>query len=167
MIIETLTPAAYAAALDDLAAVLQDAVASGASVGFVMPFTVAEARDFWAAFSSQVAAGTRLVTVARAADGRIVGTVFVNLATPKNQPHRADLGKLLVHRDARGQGLARRLMAAAEAGATRAGKTLITLDTRTGDPAEGLYERLGYVRMGVIPRYTVDGDCAFFYKHMA
>ncbi|MBN9528517.1 MAG: GNAT family N-acetyltransferase [Alphaproteobacteria bacterium] len=167
MIIETLTPDGYAAALDDMAAVLQDAVASGASVGFVMPFTVAEARDFWAAFSGQVAAGTRLVTVARDAAGRIVGTVFVNLATPKNQPHRADLGKLLVHRDARGQGLARRLMAAAEAGALQAGKTLITLDTRTGDPAEGLYERLGYVRMGVIPRYTVDGDCAFFYKHMA
>lgn len=167
MIIETLTHDAYAAALDDMAAVLQDAVASGASVGFVMPFTAAEARDFWAAFSAQVAAGTRLVTVARDAAGRIVGTVFVNLATPKNQPHRADLGKLLVHRDARGQGLARRLMAAAEAGAAQAGKTLITLDTRTGDPAEGLYARLGYVRMGVIPRYTVDGDCAFFYKHMA
>lgn len=166
MIIETLTSATYDAALDDMAAVLHDAVEAGASVGFVLPFTVAEARAFWAGFREQVAAGTRLVTVARDATGRIVGTVFVNLATPKNQPHRADLGKLLVHRDARGQGLARRLMAAAEAGAAKAGKTLITLDTRIGDPAEGLYERLDYVRMGVIPRYTVDGDCVFFYKHM-
>jgi ribosomal protein S18 acetylase RimI-like enzyme len=166
MIIETLTPETYEAALDDMAAVLHDAVAGGASVGFVLPFTVAEARDFWAAFRGQIAAGSRLVTVARDETGRIVGTVFVNLATPKNQPHRADLGKLLVHRDARGQGLARRLMAAAEAGAVRAGKSLITLDTRIGDAAEGLYERLDYVRMGVIPRYTVDGDCVFFYKHM-
>ncbi len=108
--------------------------------------------------------------VARLA-GAIVGTVQVGLKMPPNQPHRADIKKLLVHRRARGLGLSRRLMDAAEAAARAEGKTVLVLDTATGEPAEAIYERLGWIRVGVIPHYALmpDGascDSTFFYKHL-
>jgi ribosomal protein S18 acetylase RimI-like enzyme len=105
------------------------------------------------------------------ADGELVGTVQVVAAWPPNQPHRADIAKLLVHRKARRRGIAELLMAEAEREALAAGKTLLVLDTVTGDAAERLYERLGYARVGVIPNYALYPDgrpCAttFFYKQL-
>jgi len=140
--------------LDMLAVVLHAVVHTGAGVSFVVPFSIAEARAFWAdRVLPGVLGGSRRVLVAR--DGRrIVGTVQLDLATPPNQPHRAEVTKLLVHPDARRRGIARALMIAIEPVAASAGRTLLTLDTWTGGAAETLYRSLGYVVVGVIPRYA-------------
>jgi len=104
-------------------------------------------------------------------DSRLVGTVQILLATPPNQPHRADVAKLLVRRSARGQGIGRQLMEQVEEASRLAGKTLLVLDTVTGDPAERLYLRLGWNRVGVIPKYALypDGtwcDTTIFWKQL-
>jgi GNAT superfamily N-acetyltransferase len=156
--------------VDGLAAVLADCVAGGASVSYLDPFSIGEARVHVAAFAADAAAGRRLILAAFDGD-RIVGTVQVVPALQPNQPHRADIAKLLVHRDARRQGVAERLMAAAEDEARAAGKTLLVLDTVTGDAAERLYLRLGWSRVGVIPNYALYPDgrpCAttVFYKEL-
>jgi GNAT superfamily N-acetyltransferase len=156
--------------VDGLAAVLEDCVAGGASVGYVNPFPIDDARTHFQRFAAEAAAGTR--SILAAFDGaRIVGTVQVVPAPQPNQPHRADIAKLLVHRDVRRQGVAGRLMAAAEDEARAAGKTLLVLDTVTGDAAERLYTRLGWSRVGVIPNYALYPDgrqCAttVFYKEL-
>jgi GNAT superfamily N-acetyltransferase len=140
--------------LDMLADVLRAVVYVGAGVSFVVPFSLDEARAFWVEkVLPGVRAGTRRVVVARV-DGRIVGTVQMDLATPPNQVHRAEVIKLLVHPDARRRGVARMLMNALEALALSTGRTLLTLDTWTGSHAEQLYRSLGYVTVGVIPRYA-------------
>ena len=148
-------PAAEAAAeLDMLAEVLHAAVHAGASVSFILPFSREEARAFWERdVMPRVVAGNRRVLVARTGR-RIVGTVQLDFATPPNQRHRAEILKLLVHPDARRQGIARALMVAAEEIARAESRTLLTLDTRTGDRAEPLYLSLGFVRVGVIPNYA-------------
>jgi GNAT superfamily N-acetyltransferase len=144
-----------AADLDMLAEVLHATVHGGGSVSFVLPFPVEDAKAFWVEkVLPGVRAGMRRVLVARV-DGRIVGTVQMNLATPPNQPHRADVLKLLVHPDARRLGIARALMIALEDVARVAGRSLLTLDTVTGGPAEALYRSLGYVPVGVIPGYAL------------
>ena len=134
--------------------VLHSTVRAGGSVSFVLPFSIGDARAFWRdRVLPGVRAGTRRVLVAR--DGeRIIGTVQLDLATPPNQPHRADVLKLLVHPDARRQGVARALMLEVEAIARAEGRTLLTLDTVTGGSAERLYLSLGYVAVGVIPGYA-------------
>jgi hypothetical protein len=144
------------AALPDLAAVLHACVLDGASVGFVLPFASAEAAAFWRdTVRPPLAAGRRTLLSVR--DGsRIAGTVQLLHDTPPNQPHRAEVAKLLVHPAHRRRGLARALMAAAEAEARALGRSLLTLDTRTGDPAERLYAGLGFVRAGVIPGWCRD-----------
>ncbi|HTS64039.1 MAG TPA: GNAT family N-acetyltransferase [Candidatus Acidoferrales bacterium] len=140
--------------LDMLAAVLHAAVHAGASVSFILPFSREDARAFWERdVMPRVLAGTRRVLVARLA-ARVVGTVQLDFATPPNQRHRAEILKLLVHPDARRQGVGRALMIAAEALARADNRTLLTLDTRTGDLAEPLYLSLGFVRVGVIPNYA-------------
>lgn len=137
-----------------LADVLHASVEAGAVVHFVLPFSMEEARAFWReAVLPRMSDAGRRVLVARQA-GRIVGTVQLDLATPPNQRHRAEVMKLLVHPDARRQGIARALMEAAEDLARAEGRTLLTLDTRTGDHAEPLYLSMGYVLAGVIPRYS-------------
>jgi GNAT superfamily N-acetyltransferase len=156
--IERWLPAAgsaeMAADLDMLAEVLHAVVHAGAGVSFVVPFSAAEARAFWVEkVLPGVAAGTRHVLVARQ-PGRIVGTVQIDCATPPNQPHRADVLKLLVHPSARRRGIARGLMVAVEALARARGRSLLTLDTWTGGHAEALYRSLGYVTVGVIPRFA-------------
>jgi GNAT superfamily N-acetyltransferase len=103
------------------------------------------------------------------AEGRLVGTVQVNLALPPNQPHRAEIAKLLVHRSARKRGVAQLLMEHAESEARAAGKTLLVLDTVTGGDGERLYARLGWTKVGVIPGYALfpDGrpcDTTVFWK---
>jgi predicted N-acetyltransferase YhbS len=143
-------------ALGDLGALLHACVMDGASVGLVVPFTPADAEAYWAErIAPALRAGGLVMLVARQA-GRIVGTVQLDCATPGNQAHRAELRKLLVHPSARRRGLARALVLEAERHARRLGRSLITLDTRTGDAAEPLYAALGYRTAGVIPGYCRD-----------
>jgi ribosomal protein S18 acetylase RimI-like enzyme len=140
--------------LDGLAAVLHATVLEGASVGFVLPFSMEDALSFWRDRTlPALRAGGRRVWVARV-EARIVGTVQLILDTPPNQRHRAEIAKLLVHPDARRMGLGRALMLAAEAAARAEQRSLLTLDTRTGDRAEPLYQSLGYVTAGIIPAYA-------------
>jgi ribosomal protein S18 acetylase RimI-like enzyme len=156
--------------LGALAEVLHDCVEGGASVSFMPPFSRADARAVFAALLPEVESGKRIL-LAAFADGVLVGTVQVVHALPPNQPHRADVAKLLVHRSARRRGIARILMEQAEVEASREEKTLLVLDTATGRDAERLYERLGWTRVGVIPRYALypDGspcDTTVFWKEV-
>jgi ribosomal protein S18 acetylase RimI-like enzyme len=158
------------AQLDGLADVLADCVAGGASVSYMAPFSHDDARDAFEGFAAEVEQGRRLL-LAAFADGDLVGTVQVMLAVPPNQPHRGEIAKLLVHRSARGRGIAQRLMERAEVEARAEGKTLLVLDTVTGDGAERLYERLGWTKVGVIPGYALypDGrpcDTTVFWKSL-
>ncbi len=140
--------------VDRLADILHAVVHLGAGVSFILPFSVDDARAFWVEkVLPGVHARTRRVLVARSA-GAIVGTVQIDLATPPNQRHRAEVLKLLVHPTARRRGIARALMIAVETSAQSEGRTLLTLDTWTGSAAEALYRSLGYVTVGVIPRYA-------------
>jgi GNAT superfamily N-acetyltransferase len=156
-----------------LSAVLVDCVEGGASVSFMAPLAREKAEAFWQSVAEGVAAGDRLLLVAEdRATGEIVGTVQVVLRVPENQPHRAEVAKMLVRRSARRQGVGSRLMRAAEDAARAAGKTLLVLDTVTGDNGERLYERLGWVRVGVVPDYALmpDGrpcDTTIFYKNLS
>lgn len=159
------------ALLDGLAALTVDCVDGGASIGFMHPLTHAQARAFWQRVAAGVAAGERALLVAEDAQG-VVGTVQLILGQPDNQPHRADLAKLQVHRRARRQGLAAALMHAAEAMARDSGKTLLVLDTVTGGDADRLYTRLGWQRVGEVPDFALwprGGHCptTFFYKRVA
>ena len=158
------------ARLGELAEVLSDCVAGGASVGFMAPYGPADALPFWEGVAAAVGEDATLLFAAERA-GRIVGTVQVGIRQMPNQPHRADLKKLLVKTSERGRGLARALMGAAEAEAARRGKTVLVLDTATGSPAETVYEKLGWQRAGIIPDYALYPDgryCAttFFYKRI-
>jgi GNAT superfamily N-acetyltransferase len=141
------------AQIDALADVLIDCVEGGASVSFMHPLPRDRAVAFWRHVAQGVAAGERALLVADDARG-LCGTVQLVLEQPENQPHRADLSKMLVHRRTRRQGLGAALMRAAEATARECGKTLLVLDTAS-DEAERLYERLGWTRVGVIPGYAL------------
>lgn len=145
------------AELDGLAAVLHDCVEGGASVGYMAPFSHHDARDAFAGFVTEVEQGRRLL-LAAFDDREVVGTVQVILALPPNQPHRGEIAKLLVRRSARRRGIAEQLMGRAEREARAAGTTLLVLDTVTGDPAERLYERMGWNRVGVIPGFALYPD---------
>ena len=157
------------AQLEALADVLVDCVEGGASVSFMRPMTRAKALAFWRTVAGGVARGERVLLVAEDAQG-IVGTVQVILAQPENQPHRADVAKMLVHRRARRQGAGAALMRAAEREALAEGKTLLVLDT-ADDTAARLYARLGWQAAGTIPRYALlpaGGECAttYFYRSL-
>lgn len=164
-----LLPRLEAREIEELGDVLIDCVEGGASVSFMWPMTRAKADAFWRGVAAGVGRGERLLYVAEDGAGRIVGTVQVVLAQPENQPHRGDVAKMLVHRRARRGGLGAALLAAAEAGARAAGKTVLVLDTVTGAEGERLYVRGGWQRCGVIPDYALMPDgrlCAttVFYK---
>lgn len=157
--------------LSELTDVLVDCVEGGASVSFMLPLPRDKARGFWQGVADGAARGERILLVGEDAQGRIVGTVQVLLAQPDNQPHRADVAKMLVHRRARRGGWGAALMRAAEAAAGQAGKTLLVLDTASAD-AERVYARLGWQRVGVIPDYALlpaGGLCGttVFYKPLA
>jgi GNAT superfamily N-acetyltransferase len=146
-----------------LAALLIDCVDGGASVSFMHPLGDDEARAFWQRVADGVHRGERALLVAEDDAGTIVGTVQLVLDLPPNQPHRADVAKMLVHRGARRQGLGERLMRAAETTARECGRNLLVLDTVTGSDAERLYARLGWQRVGSIPGYALwprGGLCA-------
>jgi GNAT superfamily N-acetyltransferase len=143
--------------LDGLAAVLVDCVEGGASVRYMAPFSHEEARSAFAAVADDVERGRR-VLLGAFADGELVGTVQLHLAVQPNSPHRAEIAQLLVRRSARRRGIAQRLMARAEQEALAEARTLLVLDTVTGDEAERLYERLGWTKVGVIPDYALYPD---------
>jgi GNAT superfamily N-acetyltransferase len=155
--------------IGQLADVLLDCVEGGASVSFMLPMAREKALRFWEDVADGVARGERTLIVAEDAQG-IAGTVQLVTSMPENQPHRADVAKLLVHRRARGAGIGRRLMEAVEEAARGQGRRVLVLDTAS-DTAERLYERLGWQRVGVVPDYAYMPDgalCAttFFYKHV-
>ena len=151
-----------------LAELLIDCVDGGASVSFMHPLSAEKALAFWRGAADGVARNERALLVAED-DAGIVGSVQLVLAQPDNQPHRADLAKMLVHRRARRQGLGEALMQAAEQLARDCGKSLLVLDTVTGSDGERLYARLGWQKSGVIPGYALwprGGLCAttYFYR---
>ncbi len=174
-----MTPVAYTIrrleAIDDahinaLADVLIDCVEGGASVSFMLPLTRDRAAAFWERVARGVAAGERAVFVAEDDHG-ICGTVQLIFDLPENQPHRADLCKMLVHRRARRRGVGAALIRAAEAAAREHGKTVLVLDAVTHGDAARLYERLGWVRVGDIPNFALmpDGEpCSttYYYRHL-
>jgi GNAT superfamily N-acetyltransferase len=153
-----------------LAQLLIDAVESGAAVSFLAPLTVERAEDWWRRTIS--ASHTKAIfLVARDAEG-IVGTVQLHPAWAPNQPHRAEIAKLLVHRRSRRTGLGTQLMQTIEEAARHAGFRLLTLDTKRGEAAENLYRQLGWTPAGTIPRYALDPDgqtphdAVIFYKEL-
>lgn len=168
--IRRVRPEEAQALVEPLAEVLLDCVEGGASVSFMWPLARERALAFWQGVADGVRRGERLLLVGEAEPGRIDGTVQLVLAQPDNQPHRADLAKMLVHRRARRRGLAQALLGAAEEAARAEGKTVLVLDTVTGGDAERLYERGGWQRVGVIPDYALMPDgrlCATTYFHKA
>jgi len=167
------TAAAIDAELDRLAEILHAVVHSGASVNFFLPFSIDEARAFWAGkILPQVRAGKRRVLLAWS-DEQIAGTVQMDLDTPPNQPHRASVEKVLVHPNFHRRGIARALMLALEDLARTEGRTLLTLDTVTDSAAQFLYQSLGYETSGIIPGYARGAlmpeleSTTIMYKHLA
>ncbi len=159
-----------AAEIAGLGDVLIDCVEGGASVGFMLPMTRAKADAYWESIAAALGRGECLVLAAFDAAGLITGTVQLLLRQPENQPHRADLAKMLVHRRARRQGLGAQLLLAAEEAALRAHRSLLVLDTASAD-AERLYARVGWQRVGEIPDFALwpgGGRCAttVFYKRI-
>jgi len=155
-----------------LADVLIDCVEGGASVSFMAPLAHDKALAFWCGVAEGVRRDERILLVAEDDAGRVVGTVQLITALPDNQPHRADVAKMLVHRGARRRGVAQALMAAVDDEARRERKTVLVLDTVTGGDAERLYQRAGWQRVGEVPKYALMPDGAFcsttfFYKHLA
>lgn len=162
------TPEQALAAVDDLAHLLMDCVQGGASVSFMWPLPLHKAQAFWQGVAESVARGGRLLLLARDGDGAVVGTVQLVLDMPDNQPHRADVAKMLVLRRARRQGVAAQLMAAVEDAARTERKSVLVLDTVTGGDAERLYARQGWQVVGSVPNYALMPDgalCATTYFH--
>ncbi|MFG6458146.1 GNAT family N-acetyltransferase [Roseateles sp. BYS96W] len=155
MTIKELDGAQAAARVGELAEVLRDCVEGGASVGFMLPLAEGRPEAFWRRAAEGVAAGERHLFVAEDEMGRICGTVSLVTDMPDNQPHRADVSKMLVHRRVRRQGVAERLLRALEVKARELGRTTLVLDTVTGSDASRLYERLGWQRAGDIPNYAL------------
>jgi len=154
-----------------LAELLVDAVDSGAAVSFLAPLTRERAEDWWR--TTLAASPARAVFLVARDAGGIVGSVQLHPAWAPNQPHRAEIAKLLVHRRGRRAGLGTQLMRAAEDAAKDAGFALLTLDAKAGADAERLYARLGWTRVGTIPRFALDPDgrtphdAVIFYKELA
>jgi GNAT superfamily N-acetyltransferase len=158
------------AALDQLSAVRVDCVAGGASVSFMAPFLHEDGLAFFRKVAASVASG-ETVLIAAQLNGRIVGSVQLGIDTPPNQPHRADVKKMLVHRAARNRGIGAMLMAAVEEEARNRGRWLLVLDTVPGMSGYRLYRRAGWTESGVIPNYALmpDGklcDTAVFWKRL-
>ncbi|WP_086564025.1 GNAT family N-acetyltransferase [Streptomyces africanus] len=170
MIVERLDAARVAVDKAGLADLLADTVNGGASVGFLAPLDRAEALAWWEERAGDVAAG-RLAVWAAYDGGRVRGTVSLAFPRKPNSRHRAELVKLMVHRDARGRGLGRGLLTTAEGAAAEAGITLLHLDTETGSPAEQLYRSAGWTAIGAIPDYAASPDgrlrpTTIYYKHV-
>ncbi|MYW03881.1 GNAT family N-acetyltransferase [Streptomyces sp. SID3343] len=153
-----------------LAELLVDAVDDGASVGFLAPLAVDEAAEWWATQTAAIRSNRTVIWATQDATG-ITGTIQLQPAFTPNGRHRAELTKLLVHRRARGNGLARELLSTAEQFAAASGRTLLTLDTRSGSAAERLYKNAGWTESGTIPDYAADPagrlqPTTLFHKHL-
>jgi ribosomal protein S18 acetylase RimI-like enzyme len=153
-----------------LAELLVDAVDDGASVGFLAPLAVDEAAEWWATQTAAIRNNRTVIWATLDATG-ITGTIQLRPASAPNGRHRAELTKLLVHRRARGNGLARELLATAEHFAAASGRTLLTLDTQSGSAAERLYKNAGWTESGTIPDYAADPTgrlqpTTLFHKHV-
>jgi GNAT superfamily N-acetyltransferase len=153
-----------------LAEVLVDIVEGGDSVGFMDSLPLDRAEEFCRRIAGSAARGERALLIAEDERG-IIGTVHLVLEQPENQPHRADLSKMLVHRRARRRGVGAALLAAAEQVAIDEGRTRLVLDPASAD-AERLYARAGWIRVGVIPGFALMPDgapCAttLFYRELA
>jgi GNAT superfamily N-acetyltransferase len=161
------------AELGSYAELLHACVHAGASINFVLPFPIEEARAFWTRKVLPALRGGGLTMLSAYDGGRLAGSVQLDHDTPPNQPHRAELRKMIVHPDFRRRGIARLLIAELELRAHRLGRTLITLDTRTGDFAEPLYLSAGFIAAGTIPDYARDVSsdrldaATFMYKKLA
>lgn len=165
------SPAEAAARTEALADLLIDCVDGGASVSFMRPLARGKALAFWRGVADGVARGERVLLIAEDAAGRLVGTVQLIPSQTDNQPHRADVAKLLVHRSVRRRGIAQRLLAALDEAARESARTVLVLDTETGGDAERLYRRSGWQPVGVVPdyAYTPEGRLAgatFFCKRV-
>jgi GNAT superfamily N-acetyltransferase len=164
VVIETLDAAAYRAAIPGLAELLVDAVDGGASVNFLAGVTTAQAAAWWVARIADIDDGTTTAIVARsghagaAEPGRIVGSTLLIRSRNQNSPHRAEIGKVLVHRTARRRGLGRALMEAVEARAQADGRWLLILDTEAGSPADRFYRSLGWHELGTMPNHAYRSD---------
>ena len=154
-LISQLDTSAARARADELGALFQDAVHSGASLGFLPPFSAAEARGYWMDVADALANSGRVLWIATI-DSRIAGTVQLDPAGKPNGRHRAEVIRLMVHSAHRRGGIARALMAALEAHARALGLTTLVLDTRAGDPSERLYQSLGWIKSGEIPEYVTN-----------
>ena len=157
------------AQVQGLAGLLIDCVEGGASVSFMHPLSLEKALDFWRLVAAAVAKGESALLLAEDDQG-VVGTLQLILDQPENQPHRADLSKMLVHRRSRRQGLGAALLLATEKLARDCGKSLLVLDTASGD-ADRLYAKLGWQRCGVIPGYALlphGGLCdtTYYYRNI-
>ena len=171
MRVEALDAADYEAAIPELAALLVDAVDSGSSVNFMAGATTEQTAGWWHARVVAVQRGKITLFVARDDSGRIVGSTLIDRSINPNSPHRAEIGKVLVHSSARRQGIATALMTAAEERARSEGRWMLILDTATGSAAAALYESLGWQAAGTIPAYafTVDGapeSATYYYKDL-
>ncbi len=171
--ITTVSAAEFDTAIDNLTEILHDCVHGGASIGFVLPFSMAQARDYWqTSVRPAVLSGATQLFAARR-NGQIVGTAQLVPASMPNQKHRADVSKLLVHRDARRLGIGRQLMLALQDSATGLGRTMLVLDTRSSDPSLLLYQKLGFQIAGEIPNYCRNPfderlePTTFMYKDLA
>jgi acetyltransferase len=156
-IVKSLRLAEARALLPQLLELLHDAVDSRASVGFLLPLAATEAHDYWQSVFAAMDAGHRLLFIAqRPGETDLLGTVQLDLATRPNSLLRAEVSKLLVHRRARRQGVARQLLEVLEVQALSLGRTTLVLDTRHGDIAEQLYQSIGYQFVGAIPAYFIN-----------
>ena len=155
--VERLTAEQARPLVPQLAALLQDAVHGGSSVGFLPPVSHETAEAYWRETLSEVAGGKRVLLASFEA-GRVTGTAQLALASRQNGLHRAEVQKVIVHTRARKRGVALALMGALEAAARAEGRTLLVLDTEQGCAAERLYERCGYTRAGVIPQFALKTD---------
>lgn len=151
--IETIIPEQGQVILPELVTLLQDAVASGASVGFLPPLSEEEAREYWTSVLEDIAQQKRVLLIARHSE-QVVGAVQLEFATKPNARHRAEVQKLFVFQHERQRGIGRLLMEAIETTARELGHTLLVLDTRLGDHAERLYRKLRYREVGIIPSYA-------------
>jgi len=169
-IVRKVSASEVTARLDEFCDLLIDIVDGGASVGFMAPLSRERAIGFWQGIIASVEGGERILLAATdGSGGRVIGSVQLVLAQPDNQPHRGDVSKMLVHSSARRQGLGASLLAAVEAAAIKAGKTLLVLDTVPDTPADRLYHRAGWQPVGIIPGFALmpDGvpcDTRLFWK---
>lgn len=146
--------------ISEIIDMLKLAVDGGASIGWLAPLSEADAKDYWLSVQAQVEAGNKILLVAQQ-DERVVGAVQIALESRRNGDHRGEVQKLVVHMSYRRQGIARQLMERLDAIAKQANRSLLVLDVRKGDPAETLYQKMGYIHVGDIPAYARNNDDGF------